>query len=148
MKKLVILAALAAAAVSASALEVGVRAGNSPVADNTVVGATIGQKFGPVGLEAAFDRTTRGSENLNKWSAVASYDMVTLAGVTIAPKAGVAFIDPSIAPNGYAVVVGAGASLPVTSNIKLVADAMWQDGQTRVSGVDGVYYTVGVKYSF
>lgn len=149
MKKIVVLAALALAAVSASALELGVRAGNSPVADNTVVGVTVGQKFGPVGVEGAFDRTTRGDVNVNKYSLVGSYDLVSFHGVTIAPKAGVAFVDPAnTGVNGYAVVVGAGASYAVTKNISLVADAMWQDGQKRSSNFDGVYYTVGAKYSF
>jgi len=148
MKKLAIMATLAVAAMSASALEVGVRGSHSSGADISAVGVTVGQKFGAFGVEAGFDRTTRGVANLNKWSLVGSYDVVKLGPVALAAKAGVATLDPSVGPNGGALLAGVGASYPLTKKVSLVADYYYQKGQERVSGADGNYFSGGVKFAF
>jgi predicted porin len=148
MKKLAIMAALAIAAVSASALEVGVRGSHSASADISAVGVSVGQKFGAFGVEAALDRTTRGAANLNKWSLVGSYDVVKLGPVALAAKAGVATLDPSVGPNGGAWLVGVGASYPLAKNVSLTADYYYQKGQNRVRAADGNYFSGGVKFAF
>ena len=149
MKKLVVMAVMALAVASASAVEVCVRGTHSSGADNTAAGVTIGQKFGPVGVEGAFDRTTRGSVNTNKFSVTGSYDVATFYGIVVAPKAGVAFIDTANSgSNGYAAIVGVGATYPLTKQVSLTADYYYQKAQTSFSSYDGNYFAFGAKYSF
>lgn len=147
MKKIAIMAALAVAAVSASAVEVGVRGTHTVDAVADTAGVTVGQKFGAIGVEGSFDRTTRGVSNVNKYSLVGSYDVAKVAGITISPKVGVAFIDP-VGVNGYAATVGVGASYPLTKKVSLVADYAYQRGQDRVRAFNGNLVSVGAKYSF
>ena len=149
MKKLVIMAALAVAAISASALEIGAR-GTFSSADTTVdsVGVTVGQKLGKFGTEVAFDRSTRGVESVNRWSLVGSYDLVKLGPVMVAATAGVASIDPANSATGGAVTVGANISYALSKKLNLVGGYYYQDGANRVSFANGNYFTVGAKYSF
>lgn len=148
MKKLAIIAVLSAAVGSASALEVGVRGTHSAGADVTAVGATVGQKFGRFGAELGYDRSTRGVANLNKWSLVGSYDVVKLGPVSVAAKAGVATLDPSLGRSGGAVLAGAGASYSLMKNVALVGDYYYQKGADRIRATDGHYFSFGAKYSF
>lgn len=147
MKKLVVMAAMAFAVVSASALEVGVRGTHNGNNSSDSVGMTIGQKFGAIGVEGAFDRSTRGVADTDKYSLVGSYDVAKLVGITLAPKVGVSFIDPD-GVNGYAASVGVGASYSLLKNVRLVADYSYQHGQDRVRAFNGNQISVGVKYSF
>jgi outer membrane autotransporter protein len=148
MKKFAIMAALAVAAMSASAVEVGIRGTHTKDSSADSVGVTVGQKFGAVGVEGAFDRSTRGTLNTNKYSLVGSLDVAKFAGITVAPTVGVSFIDPSMGVNGYAASVGVGASYPLTKQVALVANYAYQKGQDRVKAFDGNQVSAGVKYSF
>lgn len=148
MKKLAIIAILATMAAAASATDIGVRADRNTSTGADALGVTVGQSFGAFGAEAAYDRSTVGSVNVNRYSLVGSYDVAKLAGVTLAAKVGGAFIDPSAGKTGYAGTVGIGASYPVAKNVKLVADYAYQEGQDRVRGYNGNTVSAGVKYSF
>ena len=148
MKKFAIMAALAVAAMSASAVEVGVRGTHTTDSSADSAGVTVGQKFGAGGVEGAFDRSTRGTFNTNKFSLVGSMDVAKFAGITVSPKVGVSFIDPSKGVNGYAASVGVGASYPLTKQVALVADYAYQKGQDRVKAFDGNQVSAGVKFSF
>lgn len=149
MKKLVIMAAMALAAVSVSATEVGIRLGHSTGEGSTTsAGVTLGQKFGDYGVEGSFDRTTIGSVNMNRYGVVGSYDIAKIGDVTISPKIGFVHVDPSVGRSGQAVTAGVGASYPLTKQVSLTADYFYQRGQGRVSGYDGNYFLAGVKYSF
>lgn len=153
MKKLAIIAVLALAAVSASATDVGLRVGRvagteSSVAGVTTVGATVGQHFGAIGAEVAYDRAMVGATSLSRYSVVGSYDVAKVAGATVAAKAGAVFIDPTVGANGYAALIGAGVSYPLTKNVSLVADYAYQVGQNRVKLFNGNTVSVGTKYSF
>lgn len=149
MKKLAIMAAMVMAVGSASALEVGVRGTHTGDNSSDLVGVTVGQKFGAVGVEGAFDRTTRGAVNVNKWSLVGSYDVAKVAGVTVAPKVGVTFVDPSNSGlNGAALSVGVGASYSLAKNVTVVADFSHTRSQDRVNAFNGNAVSAGVKYSF
>lgn len=147
MKKLVILAILASAALAASATDIGLRYVNNgnTLADGT--GFTLGQKFGKIGAELAFDRSATGQKN-DRYSLLAAYDVATVAGATVAVKGGGAFVQPSVDESGYAVVAGVGVSYPVMKNVNLVADYSYQEGQQRISAFNGNAVSVGVKYSF
>lgn len=148
MKKLAIVAVLALAAGAASAAEIGLRATHTPNRTTDSVGVTLGQKFGAVGAEVSVDRSTRDAFTVNKFGAAASYDVGTFAGVTVAPKIGVTFIDPSNSATGFAVAPGVVASYPLTKKVSLVADYSYAFGQKRVSIFNGNQVSVGAKYSF
>ena len=148
MKKLFVIMALSALSATAFAADVGLRYGHSGSLGTPAIGVTLGQKFGGVGVEGAFDRATAGAVNVNRYSVIGSYDLVKLGGVTVAGKAGVAYVDPSVGRTGYAGLVGVGASFPLSKSVNLVADYSYQRGQNSVRALDGNIVSVGVKYSF
>ena len=148
MKKFAIMAVLVVATASASAIEVGIRGVHTSKSSGDMVGVTVGQSFGAFGAEAAYDRTTRGAANVNRWSLVGTVPVAKYAGVSFAAKAGAVFVDPSVSKNGYAVVAGVGASYPLTKNVSLVADYAYQVGQDRVRSFNGNQVSAGVKVSF
>jgi opacity protein-like surface antigen len=150
MKKLAIASVLALAAASASAVEVGVNGSYDfgGANDRPGAGITVGEKFGKVGVTAGFDRYTKGTDQ-NKWSLVGSYDVATVAGATVAVKAGAVYLDNAgKTADGYAALVGAGVSYPLTKAVSLTADYRYQAGQTRVDQFNGNTVAFGAKYSF
>ena len=149
MKK-ILFATLATLAFSASAVEVGVTGTRdySGTSDRTGYGITLGQKFGAVGVEAGYDRFTQSTNDQDRYSLVASYDVTKIGPVTIAVKGGVAYLNNQTVANGYAVTAGVGASVPVVKNLAATVDYRRQEGQNRVSAFDGNQVAVGLKYSF
>jgi len=166
MKKFAIATAIALAATAASAVEVGVTAtrdysksadvdcgfvvgpSSCPGQNRNAAGITLGQSFGKVGVTAGFERFTRGTNDQDRYSLVAGYDVAKLGPVTVTPKVGVAYLNNQTGEDGYAMTVGVGASVPVTKQVSLTADVARQYGQDRVQAFDGNRVTVGVKYKF
>lgn len=144
MKKIVFASVIALAATAASAVEVGVVGTQDVNANRNSVGVTIGNKYGPVGVTAGFDRTTAGTSDQNRYSLVGSYDVVKLGEVTVDVRAGVAYIDNQTGKDGFAELVGVGVEVPVTSNVSAVADVTRQ----FISQGNGNRVTVGLKYKF
>jgi hypothetical protein len=149
MKK-ILFATLATLALSASAVEVGVTGTRdySGTSDRTGYGVTLGQKFGAVGVEAGYDRFTQSTNDQDRYSLVASYDVTKIGPVTVAVKGGVAYLNNQTVANGYAVTAGVGASVPVVKNLAATVDYRRQEGQNRVNAFDGNQVAVGLKYSF
>jgi len=149
MKK-ILFATLATLALSASAVEVGVNGlrDYSGTTDRTGYGVTVGEKFGKFGAEVGYNRFTQGSNDQDRYSLVGSYDIATVGPVTLAVKAGVAYLDNQTGSNGYAITGGVGASVPVYKNLAATLDYRRQEGQNRVSAFDGNQVAVGLKYSF
>jgi opacity protein-like surface antigen len=150
MKKIAIATLLALAAVSASAVEIGVNGSYDfgGANDRPGAGITVGQKFDKFGVTAGFDRYTKGTDQ-NKWSLVGSYDVATIGKTTIAVKAGAMYIDNTgRVADGYAALVGAGVSYPLSKTVALTADYRYQAGQSRVNTFDGSTVLFGAKYSF
>ena len=147
MKKVILVTALLAA-FSAHAVEVGVN-GSIDMAngDRSGTGVTIGQKFDRVGVTAGFDRYSKGTD-LDKYTVMGSYDVIKVCVATFAAKAGVAYLDPKNANNGYAGLVGAGVTVPVTNKIAATVDYRYQAGQSSVKSLDGSTISAGLKYSF
>lgn len=148
MKK-VILAAALLTALAAQAVEVGV---NTSVdysnTDRTAFGVTVGEKFGNFGITAGFDRYKKGND-LDKYTLVGSYDVTKFGSATVAVKAGVAYLDNrQVGNDGYAALVGAGVSIPITKQVAAIVDYRYQTGQSRVSSLNGNTVTAGLKYSF
>ncbi len=150
MKKIAIASLIALAATAASALEVGVTTTRdySGVENRNGAGLTVGQKFGAVGVTAGFERFTKGTNDQDRYSLVAGYDVAKLGPVTVTPKVGVAFLNNQTGQDGYAMTVGLGTSVPVTKQVSLGVDVARQYGQDRVSQFDGNRVTVGVNYKF
>jgi hypothetical protein len=149
MKKFAIATMIALAATAASALEVGVTTARDYAGNNrNATGVTVGEKFGAVTLTAGFDRATLGTNDQDRYSLVAGYNVAKLGPVTVAVKGGAAYLNNQTGQDGYAALVGVGASLPVNKSLALTVDATRQYGQDRVNRFDGNRVTAGVKYSF
>ena len=149
MKKIAIASIIALAAVSASALEVGVTTSTSFAgADRAATGATVGTSLAGFGVTAGVEKFTKGANDQTRWSLVADRALTTVGPVALSARAGVAFLDNQSSTDGYALVVGAGASLPVTKQVSLDLGVARQYGQKRVSGFDGNVATLGLKYKF
>jgi outer membrane autotransporter protein len=150
MKLKMALAAVLFAVGTAQAVEVGINGsrdyGYTP--DTSGYGVTVGQKFGAMGITAGWDRYTRSSNDQNKWSLVGSYDVVKVGQATVAVKGGAAYLDNNKEADGYALLVGAGVSYPLTKQLAATADYRYQVGQDRVKQFDGNTVAVGLKYSF
>lgn len=148
MKKLAIIAILAATMGAATATEIGLRASRNTSAGLNGTGITLNKSFGQFGVEASADRTVVDAGSLTRFGVLGTMDVAKVGGVTLTAKAGAAYIDPSVGKAGYTGVVGLGASYPVAKNVSLVADYSFQQGQARVSGFNGNNLSVGVKYAF
>lgn len=149
MKKFAIASMLAVAALSASAVEVGVTATRDYAGENRNGGGiTIGEHFGKVGITAGFDRFTKGTNDQDRYSVVAGYDVAKVGVFTITPKVGVAYLNNQTTSNGYAMTVGLGTSVPVTKQISLGLDVARQYGQDRVQAFDGNTVQASVVYKF
>ena len=150
MKKIAIASIIALAATAASALEIGtsVTRDYSGAENRHGGGITLGQQYGKVSVTAGFDRFTKGSNDQDRYSLVAGYDVAKVGTVTVTPKVGVAYLNNQIGENGYAMTVGVGASVPVTKQVSVGLDVARQYGQDRVQASDGNTVTVGVKYKF
>lgn len=146
MKKIVLTAILATAAITASAVEVGITTTTdySAASKATATGFTVGQKFGTVGVTGGFQRF----DALNRYTVTASYDIAKFGPVTFTPRLGVAYLDNAQGADGSAITVGIGATLPLTKTVSLTVDADRQYGQDRVQGADGNRVTAGLKYRF
>ena len=149
MKKFAIATMIALAASAASALEVGVTTARDYTgSDRNAAGVTVGEKFGAVTLTAGFDRTNGGTNDQDRFSLVAGYDVAKLGPVSVAVKGGAAYLNNQTGQDGYAALIGVGASLPVSKKVALTVDATRQYGQDRVNSFDGNRVTAGLKYSF
>ena len=150
MKKLAIASLIALAAATASAVEVGVTTTTdySGVQDRQGFGVSVGQKVGAIGITGGFERFTKGSNDQDRYSVVAGYDVAKIGPVIVTPKLGVAYLNNQTNKDGYALTVGVGASVPVTKQVSVTLDVARQFGQDSVSKFDGNRATAGVKYSF
>jgi hypothetical protein len=150
MKKIILATAIILSTAAASAVEVGLTATRdyAGTENRNGAGVTIGQKFGKVGLTGGFERFTTGSNDQDRYSVVAGYDVAKFGPVTFTPKIGATYLNNQVTSDGYAMTVGLGASVPVTKQISLGLDVARQYGQDRVSQFDGNLVTVGAKYSF
>lgn len=149
MKKFAIAIMIALVASAASALEVGVTTARDYAGtDRSATGVTVGEKFGAVTLTAGFDRSIQGTNDQDRFSLVAGYNVAKLGPVSVAVKGGAAYLNNQTGQDGYAALVGVGASLPINKNVALTVDTTRQYGQDRVNSFDGNRVTAGVKYSF
>ncbi len=149
MKKITIAAALVLAASAASALELGVTQTRDYSGDNrNGTGLTVGTNVGAVGVTAGFERFTAGANDQDRYSVTAGYNVAKLGPVGVGVNTGVAYLNNQTSADGYALTVGAGASVPVTKSVSANLEVARQYGQDRVAQFDGNRVTVGLKYKF
>jgi hypothetical protein len=136
-----------------SAVEFGVVAGGVSGANaGGIAGVTIGQSFDKISLTAGFARGWEQNSTSDRTTFVAGYDVAKIAGVTITPKIGYAYLNNSStspsnsAPSASAGIFGVGVSLPITKKIAATADYAYQANRNS-SNIANVM-TAGLKYSF
>ena len=126
----------------------GVSGGNA----GGIAGITVGQSFDKFNVTAGFARGWEQDTTSDRWTLVAGYDLAKVAGVTLTPKIGYAYLNNSSTapsyntPSASAGLVGFGAALPITKQFALTADYAYQFSAN--SNNIGNVLTAGVKYSF
>lgn len=148
-----LLVALMVISGAVSAVEVGVNAGGVSGGNaGGIVGVTVGDHFGKFSVDAGFAQGWQDVTTTNRWTLVGGYDIAKVAGVTITPKVGYAYLNNSSTqaanrtPSASAALVGLGASYPITKEVAATADYAYQF--TGNSNNIGNVLTAGVKYSF
>lgn len=148
-----LLVALMVISGTVSAVEVGVNAGGVSGGNaGGIAGITIGDKFGKFSVDAGFAQGWQQVTTTNRWTLVGGYDIAKVAGVTVTPKVGYAYLNNSSTtsinrtPSASAALVGVGASYPITKQVAATADYAYQF--TGNSNNTGNVLTAGVKYSF
>lgn len=151
MKKIALATLLALAVGSASAVDVGITTQRdySQNQDRNGFGITVGQNYGKVGVTGGFERYTQNSNDTNRYSLVGGYDVASFGPVTITPKVGVAYIDPTTTSSGWQGSVGVGATYAINKVTSLTADYRYQSAmQSRVNNFDGNVISAGIKIGF
>lgn len=143
IKKLVLVAALVSASM-AQAVEVGVTAGNNFSKQENVWGVTVGTQVRALGVTGGFARNA----SSDTFSVLGAKDVAKFGPASVAVKAGVAYVDSKVKPDGYAAVVGAGVNMPIAKKVSATLDYSYQAGESKVSSQDGNRLTAGLKYSF
>jgi hypothetical protein len=149
MKKLV-LSALAVVSLAASAVEVGVTAvdQSSLSPKRYGYGVTVGETFAGVNVTAGASRFSREDNDQNRYTLVASKDVVSLGPVGFNGRLGTAYLSNNTGANGFALTAGVGATVPVMKNVTAGLSFDRQFGQSRVSSFDGNIITAGIKVGF
>lgn len=150
MKKIALATVLAVAAITASAVEVGVTAVDqtTPNPNRYGYGVTVGDNFAGYNVTAGVSRFVREANDQTRFSLVGSKEVVKLGPVSLSGRVGAAFLNNQKGSDGSALTVGAGASVPVAKNVTAGVSVDRQYGQSRISSFNGNVVTAGVKYSF
>lgn len=150
MKKIVIATFLALAALSASAIEVGVSAAQDRALDDTGVRLTAGSAALPMGLKGSLEvtRIDAGSKQLTQYGVVASREITKLGVVSVGAKVGASYLDRNFGERGYVATVGVGATMPLNQKLDLTVGAERRYGQDRVADLNGNTLTAGLSYKF
>jgi len=147
MKKIAIATAFALVAGAASAAEFGVQGVYDNHPTNGGFGVSVGQHFGDFSATGGFVRTP--NNNVNNYTVIGAYDFAKIGNATFSAKAGGAYIDqPKGSKDGYAALVGAGVTIPVTKEVAATIDYRYQAGQDKVKNLDGSQVLVGAQYKF
>jgi opacity protein-like surface antigen len=150
MKKFAIASLLAIAAISASAVEVGITAVDqtTPNPNRYGYGVTVGETMGVYNVTAGLSRFYREANDQTRFSLVGSREVYKAGPVSLTGRVGYAYLNNQTGEDGSALTVGVGASVPVAKNVTAGLSIDRQYGQNRVSQFDGNIITAGVKYSF
>jgi outer membrane autotransporter protein len=137
----------------ASAYDVGVNGGGvSGKNAGGIAGVTIGDHFGKFSVDAGLARGWQHNNTSDRWTLIGGYDLVKVAGITVTPKIGYAYLNNSSTqsynrtPSASAALIGVGASYPITKTVAATADYAYQASKNRNN--EGNVVTAGLKYSF
>ena len=144
IKKILLVASLVGAVAAAQAAEIGITDGNNYTKNENVWGVTVGTSLKSYTLTGGFARNS----SADTFSITGAKDIAKFKSADIAVKTGVAYIDNKVDPDGYAFIVGVGASMPITKVVSATLDYSYQAGENKVSSQDGNRLTAGLKYRF
>lgn len=148
MKKFA-LAALVAVSLSASALEVGVTGTDLSTEGNRYgVGVTVGEQIAGLGITAGVSRFNREANDQTRWSLVADKRLIAVGPVVISGRVGGAWLNNKTGDDGFAGILGVGASMPLTKKMTAGVSLDRQWGQSGVTNSNGNVITAGVKVGF
>jgi opacity protein-like surface antigen len=149
MKKSLIAAALAMALTgTASAVDFGITGSYDHVSPNYFAsgfGLTASQRFGTKGVYLGYDRFP--DINYSKYTVQGGLDVATAGSALLTIKSGIAYLD-SRYRDGFALLLGVGATFPLTDKLSITADYRHQWGQEKVNKYNGNQVIFGVTYSF
>jgi opacity protein-like surface antigen len=150
MKKIALASVLAMAAITASAVEVGVTAVDqtTPNPNRYGYGVTVGENFGAYNVTAGISRFVREANDQTRVSLVGSREVYKAGPVSLTGRVGLAYLNNQTGEDGTALTIGVGASVPVTKRVTAGLSIDRQYGQDRVSQFDGNVITASVKYGF
>lgn len=141
MKKLVIASIVLASAATAFAGDVTV----SAIRDYNVGknGVAVGTSVAGLQLTASHVE-----DAYNRYAVAKSFDVTKVGPVALSASAGVAFQDTVKGENGYGLVLGAKATMPVAKNVDVVAGLDRFIGQHRVAESNGNVFSAGLNVKF
>ena len=149
MKKLLLVATLLAAFGSAQAIELGVTGGRDyAMPHSNDYGLTVGQQLGKFNVTGEVESVKRIGLKEVRYDLIGGYDLYSFKGNTLTAKVGGAYIKDEGVKAGYAGLVGAGLTIPVTKNVALTADYRYQQTQKRIDTYTGNSVAAGIKVSF
>lgn len=144
MKKIVIGTALAIASAMAFAADVSVSAVHDHKSNAN--GVRIEAPLPVAGLKAS---VTSIEQLGNRVAVGKDFALTTVGPVALGATVGAVYQNSTgTASNGYGLTVGAGASYPITKNVKAVVGVERFIGQDRVSQFNGNVTTVGLNVKF
>lgn len=147
--KSVIFSVLLVAATAASAFELGINGGQRYAgSDRDTLGLSLAKKVGVAGAEFDYDQVRNNGIEQERYSVLGTYDVAKFGPIVVTAKGGGAFVDNRTGSDGYAFVVGAGVSYPLTKSVALTTDYRYQIGQSRINQYNGSTLNAGIKFAF
>ena len=149
MKKILIASIFALGTAAASAAELGLKTTKDwGATERSSAGFTLSERVAGLNAQVGVERFARGNVDQTRYELTASHNLFSVMGVTVAARAGGAWLDNQSGNDGLAAVAGLGFSLPVTKSMTLGVDAVRQIGQDRVSAFDGNLVSIGMRVKF
>lgn len=148
MKKF-ILAAVASAAFSANAMDVGFNGFEAIHKPTKQHGGsvTISENVSGLDVSGGFGRV-EGVNGYDRWTANLGKELVKLGPLGLNGRVGLAYIDNKVGKDGSALTAGLGATVPLTKKFSITASFDHQFGSNTVANSKGNVVTAGFKVGF
>jgi opacity protein-like surface antigen len=149
MKKILLVTALLSVFGAAQAIDLGITGGRDYATPHSNdYGITVGQQLGKFSVTGEVESVKHVGLKEVRYDLIGGYDLYSFKGNTLTAKVGGAYIKDEGVKAGYAGLVGAGLTIPVTKNVALTADYRYQQAQKRIDTYTGNSVTAGIKVSF
>lgn len=147
MKKLILASILATATGLASAADLTLVTGRTSATDSNFVGVTTSVPLaGPWGVQFGLDRSTTGSVNTNRGTALLTAEVAKVLDTTVSLKGGLSYINSSTGDGDFAGLTGIGIESRIDKKVSLVLDYAYQYAHGQIPS--GSIGTLGVKVRF